>query len=155
MTEGAVAEGMAGLERLVRLTLSPRSSFRPSFAFVRSPIFPPRTSVDRSGRPKRPVLDSLLVDYSTLDPGATCTTTSPRLGIAPTSRQPPPSSHLLSTNSLHSNWFGSPGESAVGKSSLVLRFVRDEFSDFRESTIGSYLLLPAPVPFDPSRSSSA
>ena len=29
------------------------------------------------------------------------------------------------------------GESAVGKSSLVLRFVRDEFSDFRESTIGA------------------
>ncbi|BEI96896.1 hypothetical protein CcaverHIS631_0204850 [Cutaneotrichosporon cavernicola] len=28
------------------------------------------------------------------------------------------------------------GESAVGKSSLVLRFVRNEFSDFRESTIG-------------------
>ncbi|WVO23928.1 uncharacterized protein IAS62_005286 [Cryptococcus decagattii] len=27
------------------------------------------------------------------------------------------------------------GESAVGKSSLVLRFVRNEFSDFRESTI--------------------
>ncbi|CED83418.1 gtp-binding protein rab5 [Phaffia rhodozyma] len=32
------------------------------------------------------------------------------------------------------------GESAVGKSSLVLRFVRDEFSDFRESTIGAAFL---------------
>ncbi|KAL7419369.1 GTP-binding protein of the rab/ypt [Cryptotrichosporon argae] len=31
------------------------------------------------------------------------------------------------------------GESAVGKSSLVLRFVRDEFSDFRESTIAAFL----------------
>lgn len=33
------------------------------------------------------------------------------------------------------------GESAVGKSSLVLRFVRDEFSDFRESTIGTQSLM--------------
>lgn len=32
------------------------------------------------------------------------------------------------------------GESAVGKSSLVLRFVRNEFSDFRESTIGAAFL---------------
>ncbi|KIR60464.1 rab family protein [Cryptococcus bacillisporus CA1873] len=31
------------------------------------------------------------------------------------------------------------GESAVGKSSLVLRFVRNEFSDFRESTIAAFL----------------
>lgn len=28
------------------------------------------------------------------------------------------------------------GESAVGKSSLVLRFVKDQFDDYRESTIG-------------------
>lgn len=27
------------------------------------------------------------------------------------------------------------GESAVGKSSLVLRFVKDQFSDYRESTV--------------------
>ncbi|KAI0998617.1 hypothetical protein K3495_g9579 [Podosphaera aphanis] len=32
------------------------------------------------------------------------------------------------------------GESAVGKSSLVLRFVKDQFDDFRESTIGAAFL---------------
>ncbi|BFZ52992.1 GTP-binding protein of the rab/ypt [Savitreella phatthalungensis] len=32
------------------------------------------------------------------------------------------------------------GESAVGKSSLVLRFVKDQFSDYRESTIGAAFL---------------
>lgn len=31
------------------------------------------------------------------------------------------------------------GESAVGKSSLVLRFVKDQFDDYRESTIGGGL----------------
>uniref|UniRef100_A0A8I5TQA6 RAB5A n=1 Tax=Pongo abelii TaxID=9601 RepID=A0A8I5TQA6_PONAB len=30
------------------------------------------------------------------------------------------------------------GESAVGKSSLVLRFVKGQFHEFQESTIGSY-----------------
>ncbi|RKF78727.1 GTP-binding protein ypt5 [Golovinomyces cichoracearum] len=32
------------------------------------------------------------------------------------------------------------GESAVGKSSLVLRFVKNQFDDFRESTIGAAFL---------------
>lgn len=32
------------------------------------------------------------------------------------------------------------GESAVGKSSLVLRFVKDQFSDYRESTVSHPLL---------------
>lgn len=32
------------------------------------------------------------------------------------------------------------GESAVGKSSLVLRFVKDSFDDYRESTIGAAFL---------------
>ncbi|KAI9774492.1 MAG: GTP-binding protein of the rab/ypt [Candelina submexicana] len=32
------------------------------------------------------------------------------------------------------------GESAVGKSSLVLRFVKDQFDDYRESTIGAAFL---------------
>ncbi|ORY87835.1 GTP-binding protein ypt5 [Protomyces lactucae-debilis] len=32
------------------------------------------------------------------------------------------------------------GESAVGKSSLVMRFVKGQFSDFRESTIGAAFL---------------
>ena len=32
------------------------------------------------------------------------------------------------------------GESAVGKSSLVLRFVRGQFFDYQESTIGGYYL---------------
>jgi len=32
------------------------------------------------------------------------------------------------------------GESAVGKSSLVLRFVKDQFEDYRESTIGAAFL---------------
>ena len=34
-----------------------------------------------------------------------------------------------------------PGESAVGKSSLVLRFVKDQFDDYRESTIGGEFTL--------------
>ncbi|BEJ11996.1 hypothetical protein CspHIS471_0204560 [Cutaneotrichosporon sp. HIS471] len=37
------------------------------------------------------------------------------------------------------------GESAVGKSSLVLRFVRNEFSDFRESTIAAFLTQTVPL----------
>ncbi|EEB06336.2 GTPase Ypt5 [Schizosaccharomyces japonicus yFS275] len=37
------------------------------------------------------------------------------------------------------NWF-CWGDSAVGKSSLVLRFVKDQFDDFRESTIGAAFL---------------
>jgi GTPase SAR1 family protein len=32
------------------------------------------------------------------------------------------------------------GESAVGKSSLVLRFVKGQFLEFQESTIGGKLL---------------
>ncbi|CAG8553084.1 8681_t:CDS:2 [Ambispora gerdemannii] len=32
------------------------------------------------------------------------------------------------------------GEAAVGKSSLVLRFVKDQFDDYRESTIGAAFL---------------
>ncbi|CAD6929619.1 unnamed protein product, partial [Tilletia laevis] len=32
------------------------------------------------------------------------------------------------------------GESAVGKSSLVLRYVKDQFDDYRESTIGAAFL---------------
>lgn len=32
------------------------------------------------------------------------------------------------------------GESAVGKSSLVLRFVKQQFDDYRESTIGAAFL---------------
>lgn len=39
------------------------------------------------------------------------------------------------------------GESAVGKSSLVLRFVRDQFDDYRESTIGAAFLTQT-VPVD-------
>lgn len=31
------------------------------------------------------------------------------------------------------------GESAVGKSSLVLQFVKGQFDDYRESTIGAFL----------------
>ncbi|CEG84416.1 Putative Ras protein [Rhizopus microsporus] len=32
------------------------------------------------------------------------------------------------------------GESAVGKSSLVMRFVKDHFDEYRESTIGAAFL---------------
>lgn len=32
------------------------------------------------------------------------------------------------------------GESAVGKSSLVLRLVKDQFDEYRESTIGAAFL---------------
>ncbi|KIY46324.1 ras-domain-containing protein [Fistulina hepatica ATCC 64428] len=39
------------------------------------------------------------------------------------------------------------GESAVGKSSLVLRFVKDQFDDYRESTIGAAFLTQT-VPLD-------
>ena len=34
------------------------------------------------------------------------------------------------------------GESAVGKSSLVLQFVKGQFDDYRESTIGSFVVVP-------------
>lgn len=34
------------------------------------------------------------------------------------------------------------GESAVGKSSLVLRFVKGQFHEFQESTIGGEKILP-------------
>ena len=34
------------------------------------------------------------------------------------------------------------GESAVGKSSLVLRFVKGQFHEFQESTIGGEILSP-------------
>ncbi|KAJ9065271.1 GTP-binding protein of the rab/ypt [Entomophthora muscae] len=37
------------------------------------------------------------------------------------------------------------GESAVGKSSLVLRFVKDQFDDYRESTIGGTFYLKYPT----------
>ena len=33
------------------------------------------------------------------------------------------------------------GESAVGKSSLVLQFVKGQFDDYRESTIGKSLIV--------------
>ncbi|KAJ1983616.1 GTP-binding protein of the rab/ypt [Dimargaris verticillata] len=39
------------------------------------------------------------------------------------------------------------GESAVGKSSLVMRFVKDQFDDFRESTIGAAFFTQS-VPVD-------
>ncbi len=37
-------------------------------------------------------------------------------------------------------YFCSSGESAVGKSSLVLRFVKGQFHEFQESTIGAAFL---------------
>jgi GTPase SAR1 family protein len=38
------------------------------------------------------------------------------------------------------------GDSAVGKSCLVVRFVRDEFFEFQEPTIGGMLnLVPPPL----------
>ena len=41
------------------------------------------------------------------------------------------------------------GESAVGKSSLVLRFVKDQFSDYRESTVSaSCLRMSADIDID-------
>lgn len=41
------------------------------------------------------------------------------------------------------------GESAVGKSSLVMRFVKDQFDDYRESTIGAAFLTQS-IRLDPS-----
>lgn len=41
------------------------------------------------------------------------------------------------------------GDSAVGKSSLVLRFVRGQFFEYQESTIGN--CSPRPSPFAPCR----
>ncbi|MCJ1257371.1 GTP-binding protein of the rab/ypt [Lignoscripta atroalba] len=54
-------------------------------------------------------------------------------------------SSRVSTNSRNMNRFSQfklvlLGESAVGKSSLVLRFVKDQFDDYRESTIGAAFL---------------
>lgn len=43
------------------------------------------------------------------------------------------------------------GESAVGKSSLVLQFVKGQFDDYRESTIGKRLLA-LPLCFWPTHS---
>ncbi|KAJ1976776.1 GTP-binding protein of the rab/ypt [Dimargaris cristalligena] len=43
------------------------------------------------------------------------------------------------------------GESAVGKSSLVVRFVKDQFDDYRESTIGAAFFTQV-VPVDDSTS---
>ncbi|KAF8333167.1 GTP-binding protein RAB5 [Cantharellus anzutake] len=43
------------------------------------------------------------------------------------------------------------GESAVGKSSLVLRFVKNQFDDYRESTIGAAFLTQV-VPLDDNTS---
>ncbi len=40
------------------------------------------------------------------------------------------------------------GESAVGKSSLVLRFVRGQFFDYQESTIGGQNNFPYKIFFD-------
>jgi small GTP-binding protein len=39
------------------------------------------------------------------------------------------------------------GESAVGKSSLVLRFVKGQFHEYQESTIGGTFMLPVVVNF--------
>ncbi|CAB11737.1 GTP-binding protein ypt5 [Schizosaccharomyces pombe] len=43
------------------------------------------------------------------------------------------------------------GDSAVGKSSLVLRFVKDQFDDYRESTIGAAFLTQT-LPIDENTS---
>ncbi|KAI5844550.1 ras family-domain-containing protein [Morchella snyderi] len=52
--------------------------------------------------------------------------------------------HSASLEAIANIWFLNPpphlGESAVGKSSLVLRFVKDQFDDYRESTIGAAFL---------------
>ncbi|KKA22607.1 RAB GTPase Ypt5 [Rasamsonia emersonii CBS 393.64] len=45
-----------------------------------------------------------------------------------------------SSNSVELTLLSVTGESAVGKSSLVLRFVKDQFDDYRESTIGAAFL---------------
>lgn len=44
------------------------------------------------------------------------------------------------------------GESAVGKSSIVLRFVKSQFSDFQEATIGAAFLTQTVMCGDPPRS---
>ncbi|CAL8096244.1 unnamed protein product [Calicophoron daubneyi] len=43
------------------------------------------------------------------------------------------------------------GESAVGKSSIVLRFVKSQFSEFQEATIGAAFLTQTVVCGDPQR----
>lgn len=43
------------------------------------------------------------------------------------------------------------GESSVGKSSLVLRFVKGQFLDFQESTIGGEFSFSSPI-FSPTPS---
>ncbi|KER25501.1 hypothetical protein T265_07070 [Opisthorchis viverrini] len=44
------------------------------------------------------------------------------------------------------------GESAVGKSSIVLRFVKAQFSEFQEATIGAAFLTQTVICGDPPRS---
>lgn len=46
------------------------------------------------------------------------------------------------------------GESAVGKSSLVLQFVKGQFDDYRESTIGAAFLTQTVKVDQPENSSS-
>lgn len=48
--------------------------------------------------------------------------------------------HLLSISFVIHSTNTHVGESAVGKSSLVNRFAKDQFDDFRESTIGAAFL---------------
>jgi GTPase SAR1 family protein len=43
------------------------------------------------------------------------------------------------------------GESAVGKSSLVLRFVKGQFHEFQESTIGGNILQIQGHPWPPAQ----
>ncbi|THD19673.1 Ras protein Rab-5C [Fasciola gigantica] len=43
------------------------------------------------------------------------------------------------------------GESAVGKSSIVLRFVKAQFSEFQEATIGAAFLTQTVICGDPPR----
>ncbi|KAF6769569.1 hypothetical protein AHF37_12315 [Paragonimus kellicotti] len=43
------------------------------------------------------------------------------------------------------------GESAVGKSSIVLRFVKSQFSEYQEATIGAAFLTQTVMCGDPQR----
>ncbi|KAK9768570.1 GTP-binding protein of the rab/ypt [Basidiobolus ranarum] len=56
------------------------------------------------------------------------------------STQPPRTSASQGSNKVYQFKLVLLGESAVGKSSLVLRFVKDQFDDYRESTIGAAFL---------------
>ncbi|CEI64363.1 unnamed protein product [Fusarium venenatum] len=92
--------------------------------------------------PERPSLHAIVQD--TFDPNAQTLSISLHLEITSqsvnmASRQPPAGARGTNTRFAQFKLV-LLGESAVGKSSIVLRFVKDQFDSYRESTIGAAFL---------------